>query len=66
MNKLLSMATPFSMLDLASIVEGATAAGALQNTPEFHSAKVLCRFGISRQETSSFTNAGNETDRCAL
>jgi len=40
------MAIPFSILDLAPIVEGGTAAGALQNTLDF--ARHAERYGYHR------------------
>src|SRR5437879_13118261 len=44
--EVLSMAIPFSILDLAPIVEGGTAAGALQNTLDF--ARHAERYGYHR------------------
>src|SRR5436309_2707401 len=44
--EVLSMAIPFSILDLAPIVEGGTAAGALQNTFDF--ARHVERYGYHR------------------
>src|SRR5258706_2546852 len=44
--EVLSMAIPFSILDLAPIIEGGTAAGALQNTLDF--ARHAERYGYHR------------------